>query len=380
MLIILLFCIIQYDINRVKEYREFHIRLVLLIFVLVSGFAYRLGGDGINYGNEYVQYGNITDISFSYLMGFQGRMPGWVMLCTLCKSITSDYWLFKLVHAILLNLSYVLVVKRNTRYSFTALLFYFVLIYFNQNFQLLRESLAISFFFFALPSYYRGEWLKYYIYVIIAISFHEGAVFLLLLPLLKILGINKYSICLYLLSGILFISHASSILEMLMGVQLDGEVQGKIFHYTKQMDSQYDFSYWGNSVLNIFFPLLILYYYYKKKIEIVYLYPAIAGIFVYLVSLVVPIAYRLSNYFLIFNYMLIIDFIIKLISQMKLGSSLRLSISFLFISSFILFKARMYLLNYGETNIPSYVQYYPYASVFEKYEDPTRERLYNMLK
>lgn len=379
-MLILLFCIIQYDINRVKEYREFHIRLILLVLILVSGFAYRLGGDGINYGNEYVQYGNITDISFSYLMGFQGRMPGWVLLCTLCKSITSDYWLFKLVHAILLNLSYVLVVKRNTRYSFTALLFYFVLIYFNQNFQLLRESLAISFFFFALPSYYRGEWLKYYIYVIIAISFHEGAVFLLLLPLLKILGINKYSICLYLLCGILFISHASSILEMLMGVQLDGEVQGKIFHYTKQMDSQYDFSYWGNSVLNIFFPLLILYYYYKKKIEIVYLYPAIAGIFVYLVSLVVPIAYRLSNYFLIFNYMLIIDFIIKLISQMKLGSSLRLSISFLFITSFILFKARMYLLNYGETNIPSYVQYYPYASVFEKYEDPTRERLYNMLK
>ena len=379
-ILILLFCIIEYDIKGIRQYRERFIKLLLLILICVSGLAYRLGGDGIGYFHEFKQYGNISDVSYNYLMGFQGRMPGWVLLCTLCKTITDSYWFFKIVHALILNVAYINVIKRNTPYVFTGILFYFVLIYFNQNFQLLREALAISFFFFALPSYYRGEWLKYYIYVIIAISFHEGAVFLLLLPLLKILGINKYSICLYLLGGILFISHASSILEMLMGVQLDGEVQGKIFHYTKQMDSQYDFSYWGNSVLNIFFPLLILYYYYKKKIEIVYLYPAIAGIFVYLVSLVVPIAYRLSNYFLIFNYMLIIDFIIKLISQMKLGSSLRLSISFLFISSFILFKARMYLLNYGETNIPSYVQYYPYASVFEKYEDPTRERLYNMLK
>ena len=366
----------MFDLRRVKQYREFFLRMILLILIFVSGFSYRLGGDGIGYTYEYKQYGDITDISYSYLMSFQGRMPGWVLLSTICKTIIPDYWFFKLVHALILNVAYVLLIKRNATNVFTGLLFYFVLIYFNQNFQLLRESLAISFFFFALPSYYSGKWFKYYIYIIIAMTFHEGAVFLLLIPLVKVLGVNKYSVCLYILGGFLFIKYAPAILETFIGVQVGGEVQGKIFHYSKQIDTQYDFTYWGNSIVNILFPLLILYYYYKKRITIVYIFPVIICLLVYLASLVIPIAYRLSNYLLIFNYILVADFIIRWISQMRLSYSLRMPLSFIIVLSFLLFKARMYLLNYGETNIPSYVQYYPYASIFEKYEDPLRERLY----
>ncbi len=379
-LVILLYCILVYDLGGAKQYRETHIRLILFALILISGLSYRLGGDGIGYMKEYGEYGDITDISYNYLTGFRGRMPGWVLLCTLCKTITNEYWFFKLVHAIILNVAYVLVVKRNAEFVFTSLLFYFVLIYFNQNFQLLRESLAISCFFFALPSYYKGKWWQYFIWIFIAISFHEGAIFLLFLPLIKLLGVNKYSIVLYIILGILLIRYASTILEFLIGFQVDGEIQDKIYHYTRQMDSQYDFTYWGNSILNIFLPLMILCYYFKKKQRIEYLYPAIIGIFIYLVSLVVPIAYRLSNYFLIFNYMLITDFLIRCLSHMKYSKSIRLCLTYMFLISFLLFKARMYLLNYGETNIPSYVQYYPYASVFEKYEDPSRERLYNMIR
>ena len=380
LLVVLFFCIITFDLGGAKQYREFHIRLILFALIFISGFSYRLGGDGIGYMLRYKQYGDITDISYTYLLGFHGRMPGWVLLCTLCKTVTNGYWFFKLVHAIIVNVAYVTVIKKNTKFVFTGLLFYYILIFFNQNFQILRESLAISFFFFSLPAFYEGKWLRYYILVLLSMSFHEGAAFLLLLPIMKILGINKRSIIIYVLACFLFVRFASNILEMLLGVQVEGEIQGKIYAYQEGIDSDYHFNSWSNYLLNIFFPLYILYYYYKKNIQIPYIYPVVASLLLYVVSSVVPIGYRLVNYVLIFSYILIADFLIEFIMNHVKEKRFRLMCYSVGIFSFILFKGRMYTLNYGDTNIPSYVQYYPYASIFEEYEDPTRERLFNLLR
>ncbi len=375
-IILLLFCIIEYDIRGIRQYRERFIKLLLLLLICVSGFAYRLGGDGLLYFHEFKQYGNISDLSYNYLMGFKGRMPGWVLLCTLCKTVTDSYWFFKIVHALIINIAYVAVIKRSTPYVFTGILYYFLLIYFNQNFSIMREALAISFFFFSIPSFFEGKWLKYYLYILLAISFHEGSAFLLLLPMIKLFGMNKYSISFYFVLGFLFILNASSVLGLIADIQFDGEIQGKIFHYTKDIDTQYEFSFYGNVVLNIMIPLFIVVYSIKNHIIIKYKYMAIIGIAVYLSSLVVPIFYRLSNYFLIFNYMLICDFVISYFLSIIKPVQIRLLYVLVILLSFLLFKGRMYLLNYGDTNLPSYVQYYPYASIIEKYEDPQREKLY----
>lgn len=375
-LFLLLLCIFIYDIRGVSQFREFNVILIVLILTLVSGLSYRLGGDGVVYMEEYSLYGSISDLSISYLRSFNGRMPGWVLLCTLCKTFTSSYWFFKLVHAIILNVAYVKVIKSTANYVFTGILFYFILLYFNQNFQVLREALAISCFFYSIPYYNSGKWAPYYLFALLAISFHEGAIFLLLLPFIKIMGVNRYTIPLYLIAGILFIYFASFILEFLIGIYIDGEIQGKIQSYTSGMDSQYSFSYWSNILLNILLPFFILYYYYKRDIRISYFYPVIFGLFIYILSLVVPIAYRLNNYCLIFNYILIADFVFYLTMNLKVNSQVRIAITYFFLIVFLSFKGRMYFLNYGDTQYPSYVQYYPYASVIEKYEDPTRERFH----
>ena len=371
-LFLLLFCILEYDIRGVKKYQDYFINLILLVLIIVSGFSYRLGGDGMTYLNEWKYYGDISDLSYSYLTGFQGRMPGWVLLSTLCKTITSEYWFFKIIHAIILNIAYVYTIKRNAKYVFTGLLFYFVLIYFNQNFQLLRESMAISFFFFGLPFYYSGKWFKYYLFILLAISFHEGAAILIFLPIVKLLGINKYSVLFYLVLGVIMILSASYILSYLTTIQIDGELQGKIFHYTSKMETDYVFTTFSNTILNVLIPLLILIYYKRKSVTINYLFPAIFGILLYVTSLVIPIAYRLSNYFLIFSYLIITDFV----SGMFLRRQRSILLLVIILSSFLLFKSRMYLLPYGESGIPSYVQYYPYASIFDKDIDQERERLY----
>ena len=138
------------------------------------------------------------------------------------------------------------------------------------------------------------------------------------------------------------------------------------------METDYVFTTFSNTILNVFIPLLILICYKRKSVTINYLYPAIFGILLYVTSLVIPMAYRLSNYFLIFGYLIITDFVSGIF--MKRHRSILLLVVIL--SAFLLFKSRMYLLPYGESGIPSYVQYYPYASIFDKDIDQERERLY----
>lgn len=376
-LVILLFCIIVYDLGGTKQYREAHIRILLLIMICVSGFSYRLGGDGIGYMKEYGEYGTLKDLSFSYLTKFDGRQPAWVLLVTLCKTITIDFWLFKMIQAIVLNVAYFKAIRYSTKYVFSAILVYYVLIYFNQNFQLLRESFAISCFLLALPSFSQNKWKKYYLLSILAFLFHEGAFFLFVLPFIKILGINKYSVLFYLIGTTVIIIKASDILEYLMILSTSGDISNdKFYFYFQNKESAYNFSSITNVVLSIMIPVIILWYYKKKNITLTYFYPAVVSLCIYSFSLVLPIVYRFGNYVLLFNYILITDFIIKWVGNQKAQIAFKLScISFL-LFVFVGFKARFYFTeNYGETRYKEYVQYYPYASVFEKYEDPDREAL-----
>ncbi len=377
-LIILLFILIGvfvYDIGSCCQYRDSHIYLILVMLIFVSGFAYRLGGDGMMYVQEYKSMRTIPDLSISYLLGFQGRQPGWVFLCTICKTITSDYWLFKLTHAFIVNTAYVIAIKRHTNYVFSALLAYYILIFFNQNFQILRESLAISLFLLSLPSFYENKWIKYYLFAFLAFFIHEGAAFLFLLPLIKILGFNKYSIALYICSAVLFVVYASDMLQLLMTLALSGDIDNdKFYFYFHDLESSESTSGIGNVILNLIIPFSILLYYKVKGIKITYLFPALFSLIIYTFSMVLPIVYRFGNYVLIFNYLLLIDFLFTWFSSIRYSIKYRLAFISLFLFSFIGFKARIYFIgNYGEGRFKQYVQYFPYASVFDEYEDPERE-------
>jgi len=377
--LLLLFLIILgfliYDIDGGSQYKEYAIYTTLALMVFISGFSYRLGGDGLIYLLEYRRYSSLPDVNFSYLCGFNGRQPGWVLLCTICKTITSDYWLFKLVHAIIVNTAYVIAIKRHTNYVFSGLLVYYIIIFFNQNFQILRESLAISIFLFSLPSFYNNKWIKYYALAFLAFLFHEGSAFLFLLPLIKVLGFNKYSIALYLFGAILFAFYASDLVQYFMTLALSGDIDNeKFYFYFHDIESSGKSSVYGNILLNLIIPIVILVYFKIKDVKISYLYPALFSLIIYTFSLVLPIVYRFGNYVLIFNYLVIIDFLFVFFSSPAFSRKYR----YLFVSSLLFFyvgfKARVYFVeNYGETRFKTYVQYFPYASVFEEYEDPDRE-------
>lgn len=375
LLFLILFGFLVYDIAGGCRYKEYAIYATLALMVFISGFAYRLGGDGMMYVMEYKNYGTLSDLSIPYLFGFHGRQPGWVLLCTICKTITSDYWLFKLTHAFIVNTAYVIAIRRHTNYVFSGLLAYYVLIFFNQNFQILRESLAISIFLLSLPSFYENKWIKYYLFAFLAFFIHEGAAFLFLLPLIKILGFNKYSIALYIGCSLLFAVYASDLLQLFMTLALSGDIDNdKFYFYFHDLDSSESTSGLGNVILNLIIPFSILLYYKVKGITISYFYLALFSLIIYTLSMVLPIVYRFGNYVLIFNYLLLIDFLFTWFSSFKYSIKYRLAFVSIILFSYIGFKSRIYFIgNYGETRFKEYVQYFPYASVFEEYEDPERE-------
>lgn len=379
--LLLLFGILEYDIRGVKNHKGRFFRILLFVFILVSGFAYRLGGDGIAYITEYSKYGTIFDININYFDKFSDRQPGWVLLSTVCKTLTDSFWLFKFVHAIILNTAYFSAIRYNTRYTFSALMVYYILIYFDQNFQVLRESLAISFFLFALPSFYNNRWIKYYIYVLIAMSFHIGAIFLLILPLFKVMGYNKFSILFYVIGFGFVLLYSSTILNYLVTSSRETNMSYDGFYYYFHNAEDAKGLGFANAILNLLIPSGILVYYRRRNVTVKYLYPALFSMGIYILSTFLPIVYRFNNYLLIFNYVLVTEFIFYWISnRCRATVSLKMALICTLFFAYVGFKGRFYFTeNYGDTRFKQYVQYYPYASIFEKYEDPQRERLYRLI-
>ena len=331
----------------------------------MSGFAYRLGGDGYVYYREYDEYVDIFRFDAKYLDKFSStRLPGWMILTSITKTIISDYWFFKLIHAIIVNGLFAYGLCKCTKYIFSGLLFYYVLIYFNFNFQVLRESLAVSFLMYSLQFYFSKKWIKYYLCCLVELTFHESSLFSLILPLFSLWDLNKTIKYAYVAMLIFVLINANNlrgyILQMVpeLGIFTD-----RVSTYAQSFNEEFEFANYWNFIFNVILPLFVIICLEKQNVLLKYKHFVLAATFTYTLSLFIPIAYRFVNYYLIFSYLTLIVFIDRFIlHHHKLHP-------FAFIvccTIFIMFKARMYFGTYGNTNVASYHQYYPYASIFEK--------------
>ena len=393
-LILILICygIYQFDICHKNDYRNRYYNFILVILILVSGLGYRMGGDGMVYVNEYNQYRIVDGFSWSALTAYSGRQPGWVFLCKLCRLITVDYWLFKLVHSILYNSMFFYSLKRLTSHRFTAILFYFILIYFDTNFQILRQALAMGLFLVAVPFYLKKDWIRYYMLIALAITFHEGAIICLLFPLIRYIKINKVSIIMF---GIIFISiivFIGPLLEMLLMSYIPEAFRDKFLLYTKGIQTEGAFSFYINVFLSFIIPLIVVYLRRNRFQEDFIGKGAIIYGLSYTVNLYFPIFYRFSYFFIFFFYFLYIDLFYDLsfyglsfwkrcannISYLR-WTNIKFFTYIALITCFLGIKSRFYFSEYGDTGMPTWVQYYPYSSIIFMDTDDRREEFIKRL-
>ena len=375
LLFIILYCIFKYDVPGKRAGINGPYLLVLIYLILLSGLAYRIGGDGIVFENEYPLYKSLLDpsLNISYFFSFQNRMPGWVLLNTICKTFSSSWVLFKIVHAILVNSLILQFIRKNCRYVFTVILFYFILLYFNFNFQYLRASIAVAVFLSSLKFYYKKEWLKYYLVCGLAFTFHDSALVTLFLPLLSFWNYSKKQVIAFLIVTAILIILRGILIEKTLTLFTNEYVAMRVGYYVSQYETDSSFSLYLNLAFNILLPMALIFMLRKHQMDNKLTILSIAYMAVYVLSMVFPIAYRLNNFFILFYYILIIDSL----GDLFLNHSRRLVVGVYIVLcfSFILFKARTYLTYYGQTTVPSYVQFYPYSSVFDQTKYPDREKI-----
>lgn len=208
----------RYDIKKKRILKENAYFILFLLAVLVAGCRYVIGGDTVRYMRFWEYYPTFSEEPdiFSYVL-FD---PFWMLLNVCCKSICDDFIFFQFVHALLLNgILFYGVFKRLIYFKehrFTIVFFYFIYFYLYFNTEILRESLAIAFFLLSLPAFQKKQWIRYYIYAIIAFLFHSSAIILFILPAFRYIPWNKFWVIFIFISVFVVFNYLEGVLSVFM--------------------------------------------------------------------------------------------------------------------------------------------------------------------
>ncbi len=336
-----------------------------VLLTLLAGLRYRVGTDTLEYMDEYYNY------PISYFM--DNYLFGWYLFIAICKSFHLSFYFVQLFLAFLTNYAVFVLFKRYSRHFFSSVLLYYVIFFPALTFEILRQSVCISIFILAFTLLENKKYLKYYICVGIACLFHYSALILLFLPLLTLISFNKNVFRVFLFTLLLFMVLAPQIkdyiYQSLMGISF---LQDRAFYYFSKVDTEESFSA-VSYILNLTFNVLILlfvirFHLYNDKISGQFLMICLFSMVIYVISLYMPIVYRLNNYFQLFSLVLFVD-LFNWIRSRIIGKPF--FVFLLCLMLFICVKSRVYFAHVEGR--PVYYHYYPYSSIFNEFEVEQRE-------
>lgn len=195
---------VSYDFNSKRRFSNKWYNFVLLLFILVAGLRYKVGGDTLVYYHYYENLLSWSEIEFSDL--FKGRYSFlWNVLATTSKSISDNFVVLQLIQAGFVNATIFWFIKKHTKYRFTSLLLYFLFAYLYFNMEIMRESIAISFFLISYQFFQKERWALYFMIAFVAFLFHFSAFIIFVFPLLKVFKFNLKNIFFVTLLTIIFL-------------------------------------------------------------------------------------------------------------------------------------------------------------------------------
>lgn len=183
--LLVLFLTIRYDFTASSKINaNFWYYFTLAVFIALAGFRYKVGGDTL----AYMEY--FKDIPFIWQLNkfnfSQAEYePLWIFFSSLSKSIINDFTLFQILHAAFINIVIFRFIKQNTVYRFTTILLYYLFFYAFFDMEIMRESIAVCIFILGYPYFKQKRWLKFYIYVLLAVLFHSSAIILCIFPFMR---------------------------------------------------------------------------------------------------------------------------------------------------------------------------------------------------
>ena len=181
----ILFLIWKYDVRRLTNDKWMHYGIVLLIFILVAGLSYRLGVDSLRY--EFYFYDSFEytwDGLFKHMTKSHGE-PLFVLTNLLVKDSFGEFFVSRLIMSVLYHSVFFWFVRKHSSAPFTTLFLYAIFQYFNFNFQVVRETMAVACFLIGLDGLIRPKpnYIRYVCSVVLAMGFHHFAFIAIFFPL-----------------------------------------------------------------------------------------------------------------------------------------------------------------------------------------------------
>lgn len=386
--VILLYFSYRFDYIGEKKYKKKCYYLVLILLILIAGLRYRLGVDTIRYESSFQWIPNIFDLTFS---DFDNKYdPFYLIFSSISKTLSPEFWVMQILQATLVNVIVFRFIKRNINNIFFGVLLYYVFLYFNYTCEVMREACAVSMFLLAWEYFKKKEWSKYYIFCIAAFLFHNSAILLFILPVLKwfkvwsIMRIKGYTV--FLLIGVLIIGFIIQkvFFDYLYIISITDNIENKLNSYSNS-----DLS---GSLLNLngIISVVLRYILYpfiavvllknRSKHDELIIEPMVLLCFIFaILSIPIAILYRYNNYFMLFAILVLADLAFSKKFYLSGNKILIVNSYFLW---FILFAPLISFQVYGlfsnvkGTMYKEYMRYYPYNSVLDRKRDMQREALF----
>ena len=153
------------------------------VIILLMGLRYYVGGDTMGYMTKYKYVSPITEMAYKDFV-LAEYQPLWVVLQCSCKYLSDEFYVLQLFISTFVNISIFWVMRKYAENEFLAAFIYLVSCMLDYNCEILRAAIAISLFFIAYEELLAKHYVKYYLWVTVAVLFHDQAFLLLVIPFL----------------------------------------------------------------------------------------------------------------------------------------------------------------------------------------------------
>lgn len=220
--------IAAYFNNRMTPTQRKCILIVICAYVvLILGFRFEVGVDTLSYMHAYNKIPTIEHFFSTSTFERSRFEPGFLFICSLCKTFSNDFWPLQIVMAAITNVCIFIFLYQNCKNVFVGVLLYFIMRWLYFSTEIMRESAAIGIFLLNFRNLQKRRWLKYYLFSILSILFHYSAIIIWFFPFVKILN-NKI---IFYVSCIVFLL-ITPLVEQLNELLQIAAVYGRIDQYT----------------------------------------------------------------------------------------------------------------------------------------------------
>jgi hypothetical protein len=308
----LIISIIIFDIKKVSAGKNVFIVVLYLLVLGMSSLRYRVGGDSLHYEDIYGAMPYLSDylnyMKYSNTFNYQ---PLWILLCGICKSITTEYVFFQFIHSLIFNTILFLIIHKYSKYFFSVFaVLWFSVIYFYYAFEIQREIMAIMIFLLNINNLQKKKWIRFYVLAVFSFLFHISALIIFFLPFFTIFNLTRRNIIIIIISIFTInIFFRSFFLDLFMSLLFTEDSVEKARGYSMTTFSEIGF--WAFYFIRVILIIPLAFYLCKHDVD-----SKIRTSWVFIVLLsTLSLAQgfvgfdRFANYFYIPYFILFIDFL-----------------------------------------------------------------------